>query len=267
MSASDPVPCDFCGASIAPEKFAQGKAIVILKKRYCAKCMKKAVQKSKTPAPAPTVPAPVAPAAPPPLPAEATAKAGAPARTRRLTAGEHGCGLFASEDERRAQMVPFVKEGLLNGQRLLYFLDKPTPERILGDFNAAGFSAQTLLQSGQLQILSASKLREARGGLDPQDVISKMAQSVEKAVAQGYEGLRILCDMTWALSSLLDSDRLIDFEIQLASLAAGGRCAALCQYNVYRFELGPLHQIRKNHAVLLAKGMAETMLKELVGSR
>jgi hypothetical protein len=93
-----------------------------------------------------------------------------------------------------------------------------------------------------------------------------MTQATEKAVSQGYAGLRILCDMTWALSSLLDSDRLIDFEVQLASLAAGGRCAALCQYNVYRFELGPLHLIRKNHAVLLAKGMAETMLKELVGS-
>ncbi len=264
MSSSDPVPCDFCGVPITPEKFAQGKAVVILKKKYCSTCMQKAVQKGKTPAPAPSVP--------PPLPAEAFAKAAPPdpgpalKRTRRLSAGEHGCGLYASEDERRAQMTPFVKEGLLNGQRILYFLDKPTPERILGDFNAAGFSAQMLLQKGQLQILSALKLREARGGLDPQDVIARMTQATGKAVAQGYAGLRILCDMTWALSSLLDSDRLIDFEIQLASLAAGGRCAALCQYNVYRFELGPLHQIRKNHAVLLAKGMAETMLKELVGT-
>src|SRR5436190_3785749 len=257
MSATDPVPCDFCGAPIAPEKFTQGKAVVILKKKYCPQCMQKVIQKSKTPAPAPTIPPPPAPAAPPPP---------APKRTRRLTVGEHGCGLFASEDERRAQMTPFVKEGLQNGQRILYFLDKPTPERILGDFNAAGFSAQTLIQNGQLQVLSASKLRETSGGLDTQDLISRMTQSVEKAVAQGYDGLRILCDMTWALSSLLDSDRLIDFEIQLASLTAGGRCAALCQYNVYRFELGPLHQIRKNHAVLLAKGMAETMLKEMVGS-
>src|SRR4051812_20459386 len=103
MSATDPVPCDFCGAPIAPEKFTQGKAVIILKKKYCPKCMKKVIQKSKTPAPAPTVP-------PPP----------APKRTRRLTAGEHGCGLFASEEERRAQMTPFVKEGLLNGQRILY---------------------------------------------------------------------------------------------------------------------------------------------------
>jgi len=265
MPATDPVPCYFCGVPIPPDKFTQGKAVVLLKKKYCPKCIKKAVQKSKTPAPLPSPPPAAAAPAPtlPPPPAPAPA----PKRTRRLTVGEHGCGLFASEDERRAQMTPFVKEGLLNGQRLLYFLDKPTPERILGDFNAAGFSAQTLLQSGQLQILSALKLREASGGLDPQDVISRMAQSVEKAVAQGYEGLRILCDMTWALSSLLDTDRLVDFEIQLAALAASGRVAALCQYNVYRFELGPLHQIRKNHAVLLAKGMAETMLKELVGSR
>ena len=250
MSAVDPTACDFCGVPIPPEKFTQGKAVVLLRKKYCPACIQRAVEKSKA----------APPPAPPPPPAPA------PKRTRRLSVGEHGCGLYASEDDRRAQMTPFVREGLLHGQRVLYFLERPTPERILGDFHAAGFSAPTLLQNGQLQVLSASKLREARGGLDPQDVIARMTQSVEKAVAQGYDGLRILCDMTWALSSLLDSDRLVDFEIQLASLAAGGRCAALCQYNVYRFELGPLHQIRKNHAVLLAKGMAETMLKELVGS-
>ena len=250
MSAAGPLSCDFCGVPISPETFTQGKAVVLLRKKYCPACIQQAVKKSRE----------APPPAPPPHPAPA------PKRTRRLCAGEHGCGLYASEDERRAQMTPFVREGLLNGQRILYFLDKPTPERILGDFNAAGFSAQTLLHRGQLQVLSASKLREAQGGLDPQDVIARMTQSVEKAVAQGYDGLRILCDMTWALSSLLDSDRLVGFEIQLASLAAGGRCAALCQYNVYRFELGPLHQVRKNHAVLLAKGMAETMLREMVGS-
>jgi hypothetical protein len=250
MSASDPVSCDFCGVPIAPEKFTQGKAVVLLRKRYCQDCIKRAVQKSKVPAP------PSTPAAPPPP----------PKRTRRLSVGEHGCGLFASEDERRAQMTPFVREGLLHGYRILYFLDQPTPEKILGDFNAAGFSAPTLLQSGQLQVLSASKLREGAGKLDPQDIVSRMAHSVDRAVAQGFDGLRIVCDMTWALSSLVDTDRLVEFEVRLASLTAGGRCAALCQYNVYRFELGPLHLIRKNHAVLLAKGMAETMLKDLVGS-
>src|SRR6516162_382392 len=108
MSATDPVSCDFCGVPIAPEKFAQGKAVVILRKKYCPKCIQTAVLKGRMPAPPPTLP-------PPPVPPPA------PKRTRRLTVGEHGCGLYASEEERRAQMLPFVREGLLNGQRLLYF--------------------------------------------------------------------------------------------------------------------------------------------------
>lgn len=41
------VPCDFCEVAIRPEEFERGKAIVLLKKRYCAKCMAAALKRSK----------------------------------------------------------------------------------------------------------------------------------------------------------------------------------------------------------------------------
>ena len=44
---SSPIPCDFCDAMIDPEDFETGKAVTLLKKHYCARCMAAAVKRSK----------------------------------------------------------------------------------------------------------------------------------------------------------------------------------------------------------------------------
>jgi hypothetical protein len=244
MGQDSLVPCDFCGTAIATEEFTRGKACVILKKRYCPACMQTAVQRGKSKNEAST---------PPPRP-------------RRLTLGEHGCAPYASEEERRAQLAPYVREGLQKQQKVLYFLEQPTPERILSDFRNAGVSVQPYLQSGQLQILSSATVKDAAGRIDPLDISLRMALSVDRAIAQAWAGLRIVCDMSWALQSMGDQEQLVEFEMALATLTSGGRCAALCQYDVERFEPGLLHQIRKNHAFVLAKGMAVRVQPELAGA-
>jgi len=61
------IPCDFCDALIQPEDFESGKAVTLLKKRYCAKCMASAVKRSKKKNVAPS-PAFNTPPVRPPLP-------------------------------------------------------------------------------------------------------------------------------------------------------------------------------------------------------
>jgi len=42
------VPCDFCKAPIKPWDFDKGKAVTLLKRNYCERCMSEAVRRSKT---------------------------------------------------------------------------------------------------------------------------------------------------------------------------------------------------------------------------
>lgn len=46
--ASLSIPCDFCSVLIPREDFECGKAVTVLKKHYCPKCMAAAVERSKT---------------------------------------------------------------------------------------------------------------------------------------------------------------------------------------------------------------------------
>jgi hypothetical protein len=238
------VPCDFCSKAINTREFAAGTAIVVLQKKYCSECMRKAVERGR--------PKPITSTPPP--------------RSRRLAIGEHGCGLYSSEDERRGLLVPFVRDGIQKQQKVLYFLEKPSPERILADFRDLVVPVQVYLKNGQLQILSAENVQNAAGQIDPMALLLRITVALDRAIAQGAPGFRVVCDMSWALSQMNDPERLVEFERQLASIVAGGRCTALCQYDVEHFEPGPLHQIRKHHAVVLAKGMARDLIQPQAGS-
>jgi hypothetical protein len=245
----DRLRCDFCGRGIAPLDLIEGRAVVVFRKRYCPACMTETLRRSKTQRAA------APPPAPPPAPS--------PRATRRLKIGEHGCGLYGSEEERRGQLGPYLREGLESGDKVFHFLKTPTAEKVLGDFRAVGLQAQPYLKSGQLEILPASKLLGSGGGFVPSEMAARLRQAADRAFEDGYPRVRIVGEMTWALSSLIDGDRLVDYEQELTLLAQRGKFSALCQYNIYRFEASSLHRIRTCHPFVYAKGMAETVLRQL----
>ena len=262
---SDALHCDFCGTGIKPADFLAGRAVVIFQKRYCPDCMKEAVRRSKAKreAAASAVPAPL-PA--PPAPASPGVQA-APRSTRRLRVGEHGCGLYSTEEERRSQLGPYIREGLENGEKVIHFLKMPTPEKILADFRAVGLPAKPYLQNGQLEILQAVKLLGKPGEFVPAEMAARMLRAADRAIEDGYSRLRVVAEMTWALNSLIDSERLVEYERELTVLAVRGKCTALCQYNVYRFEASSLHNVRTCHPFVFAKGAAEAVLNEVAAAR
>ncbi|HZE95552.1 MAG TPA: MEDS domain-containing protein [Planctomycetota bacterium] len=206
------------------------------------------------PAPTPRPAAPRRPAAPAPA---------GPQSTRRLKVGEHGCGFYSSEEDRRHHLGPYIREGLENGEKVIHFLRQPTPEKILGDFRAVGLNPKPYLDRGQLEIMPVTKMLIGSGAFFPSKVAERMFQASNRALEDGYTRLRIACEMTWALSSQIDIASLVEYERELSALAARGKCTSLCQYNVYRFDATSLHQIRTNHPYVYAKGTAAMVVREL----
>jgi len=40
--------CDFCGERLLPKDLEKGRAVVLLKKKYCPKCLKEALEKGRS---------------------------------------------------------------------------------------------------------------------------------------------------------------------------------------------------------------------------
>jgi len=168
-------------------------------------------------------------------------------RLWRLQAGDHLCCLYASEDEHRALLSPFLRQGLERHEKVLYIVDDHTAGQILAYLDADGVEVAPYLQRGQLTILSSDKAYMSAGRFEPERMIALLRSETERAVAERYKALRVTGEMSWALKGLPGSDRMVEYEAKLNTFFPGSQCLAICQYDRRRFDPHVLLEVLETH--------------------
>jgi len=173
-----------------------------------------------------------------------------PLRTiAELERGDHVCCLYETEEERRAVVTPFLRQGLERGEKVLYIVDTHTAEDILNHLRDDGLDAEPLLARGQLAILTHDEAYMREGLFDPDDMIALLRAETDQALVEGYSALRITGEMSWTLRGLLGSERLIEYETRVNELFRGGSCLAICQYDRRAFGPAMLLDVLCTHPI------------------
>jgi PAS domain S-box-containing protein len=153
--------------------------------------------------------------------------------------GNHLCFLYETEEEHQAVLTPFLRQGLEQGEKVIYLWDQRVPETILGYLEGEGVDLEPCLRRGQLLFLSAPETYLDQGRFVPEVLVSLWQREVEKSLAEGFLGLRVTGEMTWALQSAPGVDRLIEYESQMNEFSLAENFLSLCQYDRRRFD--PTH--------------------------
>lgn len=168
-----------------------------------------------------------------------------------MHAGDHYCGIFRTDADQRAIVIDFVREGISRHEKMIYIVNIHTAaqlERMLID---AGIDARSIVESGQLSILTAKDAYLKHGEFDPEKMIELLGEETESAVAQGYAALRATGEMTWALAGDPGSERLIEYESRLNDFFPGTKCYAVCQYDRRHFDSEMLVDVLQSHPKVL----------------
>jgi hypothetical protein len=89
--------------------------------------------------------------------------------------------------------------------------------------------------------------------IDPAQLLGAWRVFTELALREGFTGLRVVVEMTWALAARVDE--LADYEAKSAELFATMPLHALCQYNGARFPDATLRRAAiSTHPALLQEG-------------
>ncbi len=72
-----------------------------------------------------------------------------------LAPGDHLCLLYETEEERRAAITPFVRQGLEEHEKVLYIVDAASPEIALERLDDPGQGLAPCLAEGQLTLLDS----------------------------------------------------------------------------------------------------------------
>ena len=83
-------------------------------------------------------------------------------------------------------------------------------------------------------------------------MVDVLAAEVDAAAREGYPGLRVTADMSWATHPLAAAEELVAFESKVASLFGDGRLCLICQYDRDRFDAVTLAFAAKAHPKTVA---------------
>lgn len=166
--------------------------------------------------------------------------------------GDHICLIYDDEDEWIDAIIPFIMNGLKAGERCIYITDEHDPDevrRTLIDSIPDITSAET---RGQF-VLKDSGVYAPGGVFEPEKMISLLESEVQRALADGFNGLRVTGEATWILRDIDGSERIIEYEALLKDFFSKNECIALCQYRRSCFKAETLRGVLLTHPLIVWK--------------
>ncbi|MFP4036240.1 MAG: MEDS domain-containing protein, partial [Desulfobacteraceae bacterium] len=170
-----------------------------------------------------------------------------PESIEQLKPGDHLCCIYETEEQHRDLLTPFLNQGLIQQEKVFYIINHHSSGDILDYLRSAGLKVEPYLEAGQLRILAPEDTYLRNRVFDPHEIIALLETNTKQALAEGWAGLRVTGEMTWALQGMPGSDRLIEYGAELNKFLPGSHCIALCQYDRHSFEPQVLLNVLRTH--------------------
>jgi ABC-type transporter Mla MlaB component len=170
--------------------------------------------------------------------------------------GEHACCRFAHAGDRRRLALAFVRAGLDRGHRVAYLSDEEDMIRFVADLAASDHRVDEALERGQLDVRPALGEYIPNGTFDPAAMRKALRDEHARALADGYSGLSMAGDMSWALAGAPGLDQLVPYEDEVTTVMEAD-IAFLCIYDHGRFAAGTLAELVESHGVDVSPELAQ----------
>jgi hypothetical protein len=168
-----------------------------------------------------------------------------------LGSGDHVACIYESEEEHRQVMTPFIRSGLERKEKVLYITDVRTEDCILEYLADDGIDAERYVKQGQLAFAPATDTYLQDGFFDPEGMLALAQSETDRALEEGYAGMRYTSEPTWVLREPPGSDRFMEYEARLNEFFHEKKCMALCQYDRWVWPPEVLLNVISTHPTLI----------------
>ncbi|WP_327729887.1 MEDS domain-containing protein [Streptomyces sp. NBC_00487] len=172
----------------------------------------------------------------------------------RLRLGDHACmGPEGVEGESPWKVfTAFTRTSLARGEKVLLVMDPDdlSDDEVVALLDRGSGQVVAARADGQLSLKRNTEIYVPDGRFQEQRTIDTYASEVDRARDEGWAGLRVTADMSWAPRTHLGHDRLLDYEASVAPLFADPLFTAICWYDRRRFDddltaaVGKVHPLR-----------------------
>lgn len=168
----------------------------------------------------------------------------------------HICAFFNSKEEEYRVFLPFIKEGLDQGDRAVYFIDPRNRAEHLRRLEQAGIDVAEAERMDQLAIQCWEDVQLQQGHFDQRRQTALLDRLANYGRARGYPLTRLVANMTWALEDKPGVDDLVEFESRVNdTLDKFDDSIFCCTYDVSRFSASVIMDALRVHPAVIIGGI------------
>jgi PAS domain S-box-containing protein len=165
--------------------------------------------------------------------------------------GDHLCCLYETDEERWVVLAMLLRQGLEGGEKACFIGDNRASQALLEYMEDDGFEVSAYLSCGQLAVMSFDETYMREGVFAPDKMVDLLKTETDLAFAQGYSGLRVTGDMSWALKNPPGSEEIIKYEAKLNEFFPDSKCTGICQYDKRLFPPPLLMDVLATHPLAI----------------
>ena len=144
--------------------------------------------------------------------------------------GVHMCHFYSTPEELAAALVPYFVAGLRANERCIWVCAEPLPAaQARVKLVEAGVDVDAAIASGALMLRDFSEWYAEAEDLKGTDVVNLWLAAEERALAEGYSGLRITGNVTF-LDGPEEWETFMAYEAAVDKAFRGRRIVTLCTY-------------------------------------
>lgn len=163
-----------------------------------------------------------------------------------VSGSAHVCAFFNSRAEEYDVVVPYYREGLDRGERVVGIVDDGRRDAHLRGLRAGGLPVDVAMDSQQLDILTPAETYFKNGDFEPNDMFGMVLDMLASAKDDGRT-VRTCGGMDWLSRSSVPSDKVLEYESRVNVLTRAYDCTLMCVYDLAQISGALMADIISTH--------------------
>ena len=177
----------------------------------------------------------------------------------KLHSSAHICAFFDSSEQQDEVLLPFFREGLVNGEKILTVLPREQIRLRELRLGASGIDVETAKASEQLSLMSAEETYIDGGSFDADHMFGVVEQVLSgTAGTRRFGAVRTWGDMGWALQDVPGSEALMEYEARVNHFVHRFDCTLVCVYDAAKFNGRVVMDALSTHPYVIVGGILHT---------
>ena len=167
----------------------------------------------------------------------------------------HACAFFNSRDEYYEVLMPFIKNGLVAGDKTLHIIDVNHHENHLRRLTDENLPMDHYKSSGQFELKGWEDSYLKPGHFSQDAMLDLVAEVLEEAKTKGYPMARLVGNMEWACQHDVPGVKdIVKYETRLNHFLKNYNAVVLCTYDLSKHSATVVMDILRTHPYVLIGG-------------